>query len=1452
MNFEIQKLTGKIKVNSEIVGTGFLITNNIVVTARHVVHKNRFGEPSEKEIIFIINANEVIGRTLNLIDAYNKNIDVVFIELCNPVLDIDLTKLIKSKKTIIDYTFNSYGFPNESIEGFYFEGVVTSDIYVNNEYDISLKVKEEYFLCSYNGLSGAPICINDFLVGFIIAQETEKNLFGLSFALIENKLPDLSNKIFPIEDKILLNISSKDISQSSKQLDKDFFIDHIKEAYQIAGPRYNELNNIKNTTSKYLEIFSGDYDLSEQIKEKVHELEDLLYRLGQASKSNSDNQTFPFSKNSIEQILEIESCLNILLRNLKDLMKSGVSRKTIQFVEQWDNILDGIPDKLKSIFCKELKIFEKKFGKELYKNKTWIGYMASYSLQFPTYNLESVETLINYIYNLKSYLSDLNINLFFSKALLLKGRGGIGKTHSLCDVVNNKLKNNLPSLIFFGQYFKDKSPEEIILNKLSLNNIDFESLLYKLNIIGDRINKYLLICIDAINETTDKTYWNSYLTSFLEKINKFDHIKLIISCRSLYLDEILNDEIREKFLICEHRGFEGIEEKAISQYYNYYGLSFNYSPNIQKEFTNPLFLKLYCEVISELSIDNPSLTIDSLSLLFQNFFKIQNTKISKKFTDYISPKDNVVFECTSRISVLMKEKNQNFLEWKEVRKVISTYLKNDLKEDGLSTKLIIDELISENILKENILKENSLSFSFDRFFDYLMARNSVYSDNESTISIDIRKYQDNLSIYKGSLELFIILFKEKNNKELINVFKLKDPIYYFLFLSSLSWRKNKDIDSDTILIFENCLNNSEIKGIVEKSIFTLFELSLKDNCLLNAEYLHSYLKVQKIFERDVLLGRHMLKSYKNYYIVDKIINNSLYLDNSNIDYNIIKLWLIVLGWYTSLIDINIRDRSSKSLTNILKYYPESIIYLIEKFEDIDDDYIQERIWGAVYASLILNRNETIIKSVVEEIYIRFAKNRNFPENVIIRDFLRNIAELAKYMNILDYDINLLRPPYKSNIINKLHMPNDKVEEKYKNLFFNCTQSDFGIYTIPHEVESYGFSKNDVGLLVFNEIVNGYYSSEIFTFDRYVDANYGSLRSRDESVERVSKKYQNINLYRILGRIYDNYTYNPKRKDDNHNKIIPDEQGIIFRSIDQSSLPYENIDYEFLGHSMEYDFRMVETLNDIDWFKKEDVDKIPLNLIENELFNEEYLLLNGNFLSEKVKNEFESYPKQSLWLEINSYLVKIDEDSIFNDWVKDKHFMGRWMPTGHESFYEGWIGEYPWSASYVNVLEPCIVDNCNKDEEYNNRSLNFNDINDSDRTPPTDLISTVNIYNNEKDSEFCNSKIGNQFMFPGKIFFKKFNLIWNGQNVYSYNSKPFFIVGSGNDSAIYVNKNLMNDFLKDNQYSIVWTVLGTKDVITKDISDFKGRSEFSMTYKYNKDKVLHNHYLYKVVNPKSSN
>lgn len=73
-----------------------------------------------------------------------------------------------------------------------------------------------------------------------------------------------------------------------------------------------------------------------------------------------------------------------------------------------------------------------------------------------------------------------------------------------------------------------------------------------------------------------------------------------------------------------------------------------------------------------------------------------------------------------------------------------------------------------------------------------------------------------------------------------------------------------------------------------------------------------------------------------------------------------------------------------------------MLTIIDMFKAVDDDYIHERIWQAVYSSLILLAEQIYIVPILEYIKNRIITAGIWPQNVLLRDYLRNIFEYAYY------------------------------------------------------------------------------------------------------------------------------------------------------------------------------------------------------------------------------------------------------------------------------------------------------------------------------------------------------------------------------------------------------------------------------------------------------------------------
>ena len=88
--------------------------------------------------------------------------------------------------------------------------------------------------------------------------------------------------------------------------------------------------------------------------------------------------------------------------------------------------------------------------------------------------------------------------------------------------------------------------------------------------------------------------------------------------------------------------------------------------------------------------------------------------------------------------------------------------------------------------------------------------------------------------------------------------------------------------------------------------------------------------------------------------------------------------------------------ASKGLTNLFRLYPDDMTEIAELFVDVEDDYIQERLWQAIYSAIILRAEKEYAEKMISYITTNIVDEGKWPQNVLIRDYLRNIFEYAYY------------------------------------------------------------------------------------------------------------------------------------------------------------------------------------------------------------------------------------------------------------------------------------------------------------------------------------------------------------------------------------------------------------------------------------------------------------------------
>ena len=172
------------------------------------------------------------------------------------------------------------------------------------------------------------------------------------------------------------------------------------------------------------------------------------------------------------------------------------------------------------------------------------------------------------------FLETREVKAAETKAALLYGEAGIGKSHLLCDMSLRRIENNLPTIFLLGSQYRGGNPIELIKDALDLKLHRDKQVLGAIDAAGESFGSRALIIIDAINEGLNRDDWRNHIKSFLSQLSEFNNIAILLSCRSTYLRYILPDSIKKEGLVLiKHPGFEGYENAAAEKYLSKQGIS---------------------------------------------------------------------------------------------------------------------------------------------------------------------------------------------------------------------------------------------------------------------------------------------------------------------------------------------------------------------------------------------------------------------------------------------------------------------------------------------------------------------------------------------------------------------------------------------------------------------------------------------------------------------------------------------------------------------------------------------------------------------------------------------------------------------------------------------------------------------------------------------------------------
>ncbi|MGG0176944.1 NACHT domain-containing protein [Gottfriedia acidiceleris] len=1292
---------------------------------------------------------------------------------------------------------------------------------------------------------------------------------------------------------------------------------------EALGERFTPENHVHLSISAQFDGLGLSPEWNNRLMENRSIIENILKKLDMDFFSNRN-----FPKNEVfwtELYEELEKMSNELLISLE------------RDFTNFNNIKENY-SKLESIFKKcsssIYSILEKEQGKEL-KN------------QWREFN-NKFQQIENKFVEMKSFLFGKAAQAMTSKAAVLLGEAGIGKSHLLCDLTLKRLENSLPTLFLLGQQYSGGNPFNFILDQLDIRGGSYKQVLGALDAAGEAKKTRTLIIIDAINEGNHKDEWIHHLSPLLAEISNYPHLSILLSCRSTYANYIIPELSEHRLTRINHTGFKGYEHRAAMIYLANQGISKPSAPITLPEFSNPLFLKTCCKALKVNGYTSFPKGLHGQSKLF-DFYLDSVEKIINRKKKYISGQ-MVVKNALNEFVESLYPNNLFGITVSEALMKINKHDTNPQSDDSLTSLLIDEGLLSLDIIPEpNGRGVEVLRFTYERFSDHFIAQYIIDQINKNEIEICfvdeglINELIKNGPNKSGIIEALGLGFPEKLQREFIDFIDEDSFNYDWLFSSSftdvIQWRA---IDSFTDRTVE-LLNMIPSYGVHKESIDKLLMLSTEPAHPWNADFLNKNLQRMKLVERDAFWSTHVAVSdweeneENSESIVRTIIDWSLKANLNEVETERLRLTAITLLWLTTTTNRRVRDQSTKSLARILSYSPQLVEYLITNYNSCDDPYLVERLYAAIYGAVCAINNEKIIKEIAMCVFANVFENRKPYPHILMRDYARGVLELAFNKGLFLSDINpeVFRPPYSSDW--PIENPSKKdIEKLVVNELSSAIKNsvigylgDFGKYsmgcvhdwsptplaeekpessyeihlkfakTLPEElkdryikhinkqieknmneqfnlkefleslkVNENNFEDNKIKMEddweVLKEDVKASLDENHLEYFRWVsglginerpakfsrkwaqrwvckrayelgwesnlfaDFERLYLKNNDRSssrVERIGKKYQWIAFHELLAIMSDNLYWVDRGYSDVDDSKYWGPWQIHLRDLDPtmwlretgdsgwdefSNIWWQPFNFPFVDDNLQHQKSWLWDKTNIPSFKE-------LIIRTNPIDNKKWTVLRGFAKgSKKAEKDENNIPGQDAWFRINTCIVhKNDVNTLINE-LKGKNLCDPDISKPKSTGHQGFIKEYPWHPCYEEMI----------DWNQPNSNDNWRELINVKFLVPT------NEYDWESGSTDKSIKKSISLYLPNKYLLSELDLKLKknefGEWVDGKGNLAFIDPSAKNTGPSFalINSELLNDWLEENNFQLIWLIGGEKQLFTSMASKFFGRLVYS--------------------------
>lgn len=635
------------------------------------------------------------------------------------------------------------------------------------------------------------------------------------------------------------------------------------------------------------------------------------------------------------------------------------------------------------------------------------------------------------LYGLRRYLDGTPTPAIRQRRYFLTGAGGTGKTHLCLDAADRALREDRPALVLFGGRFGPGDLWPSFCDQLGLPSLGAEVLLGALEAAAEAISLHgrrFVVMIDALNDTKAPGYWADQLPALLAEFADRPLLAVLVSCRDTYLDYVDPDNRRAGFEHV-HPGFAGREFEATQKYFSHFGLEAPRIPLLLPEFTIPLFLLTYCKGLHDAGLTGPPPGHEGRTEIFERFLKVNLARVRAKLC--LSPGSNKARAALDALLDEMGATGRESVEWQRAEQLTTDQVpERTVWPDTALGTLLSQGLLSDEMVHDGEQYVRSVRVTYQAFSDFMILERRLAGATAG--SPPDRAFAEWLwAASWGIQEAAAVVLPERHAIELPDLLEPvirgdhrpdslegRDADYLMGNLDqktvrSLPYRSAEAITNRSIEL----LNRHARTRSGQKDALDAFLLCApQPDSPLNADELHRWLTQFSMPRRDATFGIPL------YWNLDDETSPLSRLarwaaDGPYPTYEpqVVELACMPLVWMLSSPNRFMRDWITKALARLLADHLEMAASLIERFAEVNDPYVLERLITAIYGGILRGGLDHLpdaarVASQVERLIFRRLDELN--PDALMLDAAQGIVEWAVAQDLLPTEtLQLARPRY---------------------------------------------------------------------------------------------------------------------------------------------------------------------------------------------------------------------------------------------------------------------------------------------------------------------------------------------------------------------------------------------------------------------------------------------------------